>query len=403
MSKLKCRGIGVVIDDKVPLSDEEVVDDSIGEIVRQLKADGISLLRYKEIPSEEEWNNFGGVAFMLIDWSLLPSIAGVVAKSKMRKRICDFIRALNAKAFAPIFIFSNQDENEIKQSLKANKIEVDVPNAYVLVRPKAEMRELDSEGIPKLFGEINSWIHATPAINLFTSWGKGVLEARNQMFAEFYGKSQNWPNLLWKAYKDDCDDPAYGLAQVMFDNLKARITCRFDSVPNVNVAGDDLSALIDVLSLTVMMPASVLPGDQVGCGDLFKIENGKFWLVVSCDCDCIVHEGENREGKSIQVVRVDGGCEPQSDKMKERFSAEFGFLHKQNQSYLFPLLGKCYCVSYKKLALISLSGLDIRKRIGRIIPPYITDIRQRLAQWNQRMGFPKLPSELFPSVQEAVS
>lgn len=266
MGKLNCRGIGVVIDDKVPLSDEESVDDAIGEIVSQLKADGISLLRFREIPPEAEWNNFGTAAFLLIDWSLLSSVAEDSAKQAMKNRICDFIKAVHDKAFAPIFVFSNQDGDEIKRFLQGRGIPTEMPGSYVLVKPKVEMRELDATGNPKLIAEINDWIQATPAIKLFMSWGNDVLMARNQMFAEFYNKSHNWPSLLWKAYEEDDDDPSQGLSQVMFDNLKARIRCSLSDIPDVHISGgDDSSALIDVLALTVMLPKDALSPNQLGC------------------------------------------------------------------------------------------------------------------------------------------
>lgn len=399
MSKLNCRGIGVVIDDKVPMSDGEQVDDTIGDIVHQLHEDGISLLKYRELPPKSEWDNFGGVAFVLIDWSLLAEEVGIAAKQLMEKRICDFIKAIHGKAFAPIFIFSNQDDAEIKDALKKCKIETDIPGAYVLVKPKAEMNALGENGSPMLFNEINKWILETPAIRLFATWGNDVLTARNQMFAEFYDKGHNWPSLLWKAYKDDNDDPAHGLSQVMFDNLKARVRCDLPEMPNVEHDEKSLTALKDVLALTVMLPTSVLPESQIGCGDLFTIKSGKFWLVVSCDCDCIVHAGESAESTFVQVVKVDGGCKPESIKMKARFSKTFGLLHQSNQSYLFPIQGKCFSVVYSSFSTMPLSQLSVSKRIGRVLPPFITDVRQRIAQWNQRVGFPKIPAELFPSVE----
>ena len=408
MSKLNCHGIGVVIDDKVPLSEDEQTGDAICEIVEQLHSDGISLLKYREIPAQGEWDNFGNVSFLLIDWSLLPSIVGDTAvgdtaNKKMKKKICDFIKTIHSKAFAPIFVFSNQDETEIKRYLRDNGIEVDVPNAYVLVRPKSEMNALEENDTPKLFSEINKWIQATPAISLFATWGNEILAARNQMFAEFYSKSHNWPSLLWKAYKYDNDDPAYGLSQVMFDNLKGRVRCNISEMPDVAHDERVQASLKDVLSLTVMLPASTLPENQIGCGDLFKKGSGKFLLVVSCDCDCIIHNGESAESTFVQVVKVDDGCTPENEKMKERFSKDFGLLHQANKSYLFPIGGKCYCVTYSSFKMMKLSEFDMGKRVGRVLPPYITDIRQRLAQWNQRVGFPKLPIELFTAVQAADS
>ncbi len=433
MGKLNCRGIGVVIDDKVPFVDEEdilendaVVDngrannpetenkkDLICDIVRKLKEDGVPLVRCREIPKPNEWDNLVNVSFMLIDWALInPNVAVEdssddedssndvdVDNEVLVKPICQFIKSVHRTAFAPIFIFSNQDDDGIKRALLDNGIVVDVPNAYVFVKPKQEMVELDADGTPKLFTEINQWIQATPAIQLFTSWGNDVLTARNQMFAEFYDKGHNWPSLLWKAYKDDNDDPAQGLSQVMFDNLKARVRCDLTGMPNVEHDEKSLMALRDVLALTVMLPAAVLPENQIGCGDLFETASDemgqRYYLIVSCDCDCVSHSDQNDTKQYIQILEVNHPLLQNDSKMRERINPDRGYKHKATESYLFPIDGMCFKVNYRSLKFFPKEDFDFAKRKGRVLPPYITDIRQRLAQWNQRVGFPKLPPELF--------
>ena len=415
MTKLNCRGIGIVIDDEVPLTDEETTVDPIGEIVNQLKTDGISLLRYKDIPPKNEWDNFGNVAFILIDWSLLKSPGvgvsiGEAAKTAKKIEICNFIEDIHKKAFAPIFIFSNQGDTGIIDFLKTQNIQVETPNAYVLVKPKVEMKALDENNIPNLFNAINNWIHATPTIQLLTTWGNSILIARNQMFVEFYQKNHNWPSLLWKAYEDDHDNPSQGLSQVMFDNLKARIKCNLTEMPDVSPSRDPESALTDVLALTVMLPNEALSQDQIGCGDLFEFgsdANGKIYhLVVSCDCDCVQRASIPlyidydcirlySPPSYIQILKVHHPIAPINKKIKDRINPERGYIHKATESYIFPIDGLCFKVDYRSLQLVSLSDLKLETRKGRILPPYITDIRQRLAQWNQRVGFPKLPTELF--------
>lgn len=371
MSKLNCRGIGIVIDDQVPFVDEdnaavsgsidavgtaknagaENTKDLICDIVKKLKEDGVPLLRCREIPNHEEWDNLGNVAFMLIDWALINPGVAVEDSSDdedssdevdvditlLAKSICEFIKSFHRKAFAPIFVFSNQENEEIKKALTDNGIVVDVPGAYVLVKPKQEMAELDADGTPKLFKEINNWIQTTPTIKLFTSWGNDVLMARNQMFAEFYNKSHNWPSLLWKAYEEDDDDPSQGLSQVMFDNLRGRVKCNISEMPEVAPDERTIVALTDLLSLTVMLPNNSLPSKQIGCGDLFPNGDQKFFLVVSCDCDCIVRKDESADNKLVQVVTIDDGCKRTSNAMQERFSKRYGLLHKTNKSYIFPI------------------------------------------------------------------
>lgn len=404
MSKLNCKGVGLVIDDQVPLG-EEPISDPIGTIVSQLSSDGVPLLRYRELPSKGQFENFHGLAFALVDWSLLPREAGDTgdaAIEAMKAAICRFVKSFHAECFAPVFIFSNQDEGEIKEALKDAKIEVDCPNAYVLVRSKSEMKELDDQQTPKLFGEINNWIRATPTIGLLTTWRRELSCARDKMFADFYDKSHNWPMLLWNAYKGDGDDPAHGLSDLMFDNLRARLHCDFtiEGVPEP-MGEADVKSVADVLSLSVMLPTESLPSGQIGCGDLFNVVSGegnaeRLELVVSCDCDCIVHNGESADEKLIQLLTVDKPIERGDSKMRnQRYDKEYGLAHKASESYLFPIRGRCFRVWYKGLSIKALSDIKVENRIGRVLPPFITDIRQRLAQWNQRVGLPKLPEEMF--------
>lgn len=407
MSKLNCKGVGLVIDDQVPLG-EEAVSDPIGTIVSQLSSDGVPLLRYRELPSTGLFENFHGLAFALIDWSLLPTDAGDAAKEAMKTAICRFVESFHAECFAPVFVFSNQDEGEIKKSLKDAKIEVDSPNAYVLVRSKSEMKELDNQQTPKLFGEINNWIRATPTIGLLTTWGRELSCARDKMFADFYSKSHNWPMLLWNAYKDDGDDPAHGLSDLMFDNLRARVHCDFEiegaAAPLEN---SDVESAVDVLNLSVMLPNVTLPKSQIGCGDIFRIsQDGEpevYELVVSCDCDCIVRDVDPAE-VLIQTVRVDSPVSASDKEINNRVQCvkdkEHGLCSyqlKQNPSsqFLFPMNGRCLCVRFRTLEAKPLSDFVMADRVGRILPPYITNVRQRLALWIQRVGIPKLPDEIF--------
>lgn len=403
MHKLNCRGVGLVIDDKAL---DEKTDDPICVIVSQLTDDGIPLLRYRELPTEIQFENLHGLAFVLVDWSLLSSDAGAAAKAVMEDRICDFITKFHTECFAPVFVFSNQDENEIKQALKKRKIEVDSPNAYVLVRSKSEMQELDAQKVPKLFAEINKWICATPTIRLLTTWGYDLTVARDKMFVDFYQKSHNWPMLLWNAYKEDGDDPTHGLNDIMFGNLRARMQgdLLLEEIAPTKLEASDVEAVVDVLGLTVMLPSHALPCGQVGCGDLFEIapkegEDEQFELVVSCDCDCIVRDGESANSKIIQLVTVDKPILPGNPKMRnQRYDKEYGLAHKAAENYLFPIKGKCFRVWYRGISTKPLSELKIEKRIGRILPPFITDVRQRVALWHQRVGLPKLPNAIFKGV-----
>ena len=154
-----------------------------------------------------------------------------------------------------------------------------------------------------------------------------------------------------------------------------------------------------------MVPDEYLNEGQFGCGDLFhkrEKKNGKwkerYWLLISCDCDCIDHSSQDATtGGGADVALLPASIVSNSAlKKRTVFNPAYGFDQPKDRAYLFPVNGgKGLCLLFSKMAMKSINSLlaDGYERIGRVCAPYITDVRQRNAQWLQREGFPKIPVE----------
>jgi len=64
-----------------------------------------------------------------------------------------------------------------------------------------------------------------------------------------------------------------------------------------------------------------------------------------------------------------------------------------NQSIVFNIIdGKTYNFKFKDLTINKWSAIK-DKRVGRLLPPYITRIQQRYALYLQRQGLPRTPKQ----------
>jgi len=78
-------------------------------------------------------------------------------------------------------------------------------------------------------------------------------------------------------------------------------------------------------------------------------------------------------------------------KEKEIYNNKYGEFNEQhNQAIVLSIQGKTYDFRFKDLELIKWDDLK-DKRIGRLLPPYITRIQQRYALYLQRQGLPRTP------------
>ena len=397
------RGIGVVIDDHVRSTSTA---DEIVAISSELEKSGIPLVKYEKLPAENVIANLGSVAFVLLDWDLCSTrkvklAAGVRVGSgieaSQEKQNVNFIKSLQAEYTFPIFIFSNQGLTDIKSVLERAGIDFS-EGSGIFIHAKSSLIGKVA-GASKLFQSLDKWYEKNPSAYVLSKWKARVEAAQNQMFKDFHVENQMWPLPLWKTYDDDKDDPDRGISELLFKNFQGRfskIGLEGSKLSKSIPSGEYRDSLRKILSLSIVIPETSLEGQAWGCGDLLK-KGSDYALLISCDCDFISHN----DGEDPMVLRIGGNKVAEAsltDCKKGIYSPEYGKLNRpMHCAYLFPAIeGKCLRFDFAKARMESIATIrNLKfKRIGRVTSPYITDIRQRFAQWIQREGFSRLPPEL---------
>lgn len=115
------------------------------------------------------------------------------------------------------------------------------------------------------------------------------------------------------------------------------------------------------------------------------------YLNIRPACDTI-----SRDGNDIILYLLTGDkLTPKQEKVI--YNKKYGnFYEQHNQAIVMSIQGAMYNFKFKDLELKEWSSLK-DKRIGRLLPPFITSIQQRYALYLQRQGLPRIPKMVFNS------
>jgi len=386
------NGIAVIIDDEIG---EETA--YINKLIEQIEDKNIPCVKYTALPNEDSIDNLQGISFLLLDWLILETdirdflTEGVNINSTLQRELTNaniqFIKRLKEKCFIPIFIFTNEDTSEIISKLEMNNLYKSDKSNFIFVKNKSEL--LDGE----LFNEIYSWIQETPSIYVLKEWEKEYEKAKNRLFWDFYNMSPSWPKILWDNFSSDSVNMSGALGEVISRNLCTRMTpfsFREDYLLD-DISNDDKDEVRRVLEGERFIKEDGLHKDSIAAGDVFKLK-GKIYLNIRPDCDCVPNR--NDEHSTIDDVNLYllKGNRLANDKEGDCFNEKYGHFNEQdNNSIVFSMIEcKSYVFQFKDLNIKNWSELK-NKRIGRLLPPYITRIQQRYAFYLQRQGLPRTP------------
>ena len=217
------KGIGMVVDDHVYRG-----NDVINGIVKYLENDNhLPLVKYEALPDKIESICFSNLSFLLLDWELntlvdddgLP-IQDATLKTQNARENVDFIKQVVDKVVIPIFIFSNEDVNSIKNTLSEYNIIDDDEKSPIFILSKSELFDNDKKCI--MFDKVNEWLKDTPSIYVTQKWKTAYLEAINGMALDMREASPFWPNLLWACYKKDGVNPSEEISSLINQNALSR-------------------------------------------------------------------------------------------------------------------------------------------------------------------------------------
>lgn len=395
-------GIAVVIDD-----DFDVEHSEIHQITAAIRNEGGQVLGMTALPPDgTQFVNFAGAAFFILDWNLrgrefghddagLPiQIPDAIKEQDLIEKV-RFLTELRASRLAPVFIFTAEDVGHVEETLRAHEdLYPTNGTSHIFVRRKSDVL---AEGV---FQVLNDWVNANPSALALKMWEQSYEKAKNDLFLDFYNKSTLWPAILWRTFDKDKVPASDELGRLISRNLISRmlpITIDMSSfMENLDqVINADRDAyrkmLLDVLEGERFIKKAGLHDDSIAPGDVFRENSTTYWLNIRPDCDCIC-----RNGEEVELYLLKGSPIKDKDMVKE-LRAEAGiFAERDDQALVFGMHeGKS--IRFKLQDVYQKNWSEMKdKRIGRLLPPFITRIQQRYASYLQRPGLPKIPLEAMP-------
>lgn len=403
------NGVAVVIDDEV-----NNPEANISNIVNQIESSSIPLLKYTSLPELSIISHLQNISFLLLDWRLIASydsgadtLAGVVMPEGIQEydatQNLRFIQSLNENCFCPVFLFTNEDPDDIRGQLISHGLLVADRPSNLLIHSKTDLQETDS-----FFQKVCAWLSSTPSIYVLKEWEREYQSCKTKLFSELHAINPHWPTIMWKNFEDDGGNKSLELGELISRNLYSRMT-PFEFEEQIldkdsNVPKEELRK---VLEGERFLKLASLHQDDIGTGDLFKEEyeqdgetKYKYYLNIRAQCDLL--RGKNPD--QVELYTLKGRVIDEAIINQERGHSvvEGQFVEKINNS-IVPFLDGGKIIEFLFRDIKTQKWKDLKaKRVGRVLPPFINRIQQRYSLYMQRQGLPRIPaaaiSDSFPDL-----
>ena len=390
------KGIAVVIDDMVH------EEDSIKVIVEAIENAGGHVVKLKDLPpNAADLENYTGAAFFILDWNLVELGQGVKApdgflEQEVRRKV-DFLRRLSEHRHAPVFIFTKEDPEVVKEALLPHEDIFRDGTSNILIRRKAEVGR-------DVYRVLNEWAEQLPSVLALKSWERANDKAVNSVFKDLHDREHLWPVFMWKMFKEDEVVAADELGRLITRLVASRMDAPAIDLDSF-IEGLDAQFIADperyraslmaVLEGERFLRRDKLDPENFSTGDVFVEENPQtrdktYYLNLRAECDCIKRSGRDPgsmhllKGRQVDTVKVD---------------PKFGNVEEQdNEGIVFAMFeGKHIRFGFAShLKVQAFNATFKANRIGRLLPPFLTRLLERYAAYSHRPGIPRVPSALLP-------
>lgn len=431
------NGVAVIIDDKVNTPDSDAA-----KLKEYIMNNGIPLAFINEIPIPQNQISFikriYDASFIILDWIFTPlseqnKLDGVAMSqdhsTTNEQDTIDFLKKLLDNTYCPIFIVSNENKDSIEASLCAC---LDIKGGCH--HPRIFIHNWGELSVNNLFQKIDEWVSGSPIIQTLKVWEESARKAKLSMFSNLESKNINWPTILFKTFKADNTNESIELTQTLSILFENRMYCDFSFLDNCidqppassdsgdaeNMSNSSKSEIRSVLEGTRFIPCDNLNAPYAP-GDLFESreENGCifYWLNIRAQCSllhitdpelyCVrgtvfdekdIVLGKTQNNK--HMVKQDSKEEMISSREDDKVYFFQGQLHNNRDDAVYmPFVygGKIIEFDLKTIKIKKTDAQFRRKhkRIGRILPPFITRIQQIVSSFIVREGLPAIPIEAF--------
>lgn len=377
--------------------DDELDDaqSTASALLEKIRSTGRPVSSALAVPSDHEawFEHWQSLAFVVIDWDLSPGSPGMAGGSTLsafeRQKLFAFLDALMCRIFCPVFIISAEDTNDITRQLREHPeflTDTNEMDARIAVFPKGVLME-------NIVDHLAEWVGGSPAMSALKAWEREHDFAKNRLFIDLNATDPAWPVYVWRSANDDEVDPGYELASVISSNLLNRINpVSFDAKAISSYSGQvSGSSMRRVSQGRTFVVGSRLSKHMVFPGDLFRLEDAnddELWMNVSPVCQTVGRSGSPR----LHLLR---GTRQPSPTSKSKFSELEKIGRGPNKILIHTLLDeRPYLFAFGDAQIAEWDAIKDR-RVGRLLPPFITRVQQMHAAYIQSEGLPRVTPALY--------
>ena len=388
------QGPVVFIDDQ--LHDDATPAFALAQTIRD---SGRPLAAYTELPPTEHQDQWKSLAFLVLDWDLVAGSPGQYGATLLsdyaREELLDWLEAFLAAVFCPVFIVSAEDVDDISRRLS------EVESLSRVVRT-GRLRVFSKDEVRVNFLQyLDDWVASKPALAALNVWANEYEAATSRLFQDMDQLASDWPVYVWNVAEEDRVDPSFELASVLSANLLHRIDSLQFDLPGIREHTEKLEAatLRRVMRGRTLVLARSLYPTMVLPGDLFRDpdEDTIFWVNVTPACHTVLNRPPSKDSApdpdSVRLHLIPGElCDrPTSRKQLTTLEKREG----SNSMLVHTLLDDGPVLFKFKGSRHALWGEVRERRIGRLLPPYITLMQQKHAAFLMNEGVPRIGFDLY--------
>lgn len=388
------NGIAVIIDDEI-----NNPNSSIRNILKQIEDNAMPCVKYDELPDSSVIKHLRNAAFVLLDWKLdadkeisNETFEGVKLPETINadndEKNIRFLKDLQSKCFCPIFIFTNENVEAIKEKLRNNGLYRKGKCSIFLIKSKSDFT---NEG--SLFSELENWIKETAPIYLLKEWDNAYQCAKSNLFIDFQKRSPYWTKALWDTYIDDNVNPSLELSEFLMKSIQTQIQpLKLDAIIfEASSKLEDPRELAACLERQCYIDAAFLDSDIPGTGDIFDVNNNVYINIRPC-CDLIPRD-DTPQQNDINLYLIKGERIKKPSKIKEFYHSKYGLIDNESCFKVYPVCNG-YLINFKFQDIFIKKWGEVKNtRKGRLLPPFLTKLQMKYGSYLQRQGLPKLPKE----------
>jgi hypothetical protein len=375
-------GVGLIIDDDV----NDTTSDAY-KISQMLSGNSIPLVKCDEAPSirDEILPSFD---FIILDWYLKKNPEADVPLSedeKIRDSV-KFLKEIKDKYFGPIFIITNEDTGAIQAKLdKLNEKNTVIRTDFISIEKKVALIKAEDLSL-----KIDEWRKKSASTYVLQEFNRTFNKACNDTFKHFYELDSAWPVIMHQVAKnDDMNQESRMILDAILRNIESRIIPIFKIYENnlnhpskdnivkctksfCECTDNEKSGIKKVFDGLIFLPKESLPDNDIDVGDLFK-DGKNFYINIRPTCDL---RADRIDDVQLYLIKT--------------FGTKDDIAHCRLEPITTINKGENLNFYFKELSIKTFGEIK-DKRIGRIIPPYITDLCKKYSYYISRQGKPRYP------------